>query len=88
MKLERGAKIATGEKKTDFSGDNLGSRVIFFSSKLISKVTEERWDEVLAECMDNNMDMIESGDEMGDVSMLDLVAGDVFDLASPTKNKD
>jgi hypothetical protein len=77
-----------GEKKTDFSGDNLQSRVVFFSSKLVSKVAEERWDEVLAECADNNMDMIESGNEMGDISMLDFVAGDVFDLTSPTKNKD
>ena len=48
-------------------------------------MTDERWDEVLAECTDNNMDMIESGNEMGDISILDV---DVFDLASPTKNKD
>jgi hypothetical protein len=27
-----------------------------------------RWDEVSAECADNNMDMIELGNEMGEVN--------------------
>ena len=44
-------KLPEEKKKTDFSGDNLQSScIIFFSSKLVSKVTEERWDEDLAEC--------------------------------------
>jgi hypothetical protein len=34
-----------------------------------------------------DMDDIPSGDEAGDASMLDNVAGDVFDLESPGKHK-
>lgn len=71
----------------DFSGDKLESRVVFYNNKLVSKIKEDRWDEVLSECRDHDMDCIESGDEAGDVSMLDHVAGDVFDLESPAKIK-
>ena len=69
-----------------FSGDTLDTCVIFYN-KLVSKVTEEQWDEVLSECRGHDTDDIELGDEVGDVSMLDLVAGDVFDLESLVKNK-
>ena len=48
---------------------------------------EEQWDEVLSEFRGHDTDDIELGDEAGDVSMLDLVAGDVFDLESLAKNK-
>ena len=69
-----------------FSGDTLDTHVIFYN-KLVSKITEEWWDEVLSECRGHDTDDIELGDEAGDVSMLDLVAGDVFDLESLAKNK-
>jgi hypothetical protein len=80
-------KIASGEKTMEFLGDNLGSRVTLFNEKLISKIKEDRWDEVLLQCMLQDMDDIPSGNEAGDASMLDNVAGDVFDLESPGKHK-
>jgi hypothetical protein len=84
---KRAVKIASGEKKMEFSGDKLESRVVFYNTKLVSKITDDRWDEVLSECRDHDMDVIESGDEAGNMSMLDHVAGDIFDLESPVKKK-
>jgi hypothetical protein len=80
-------KIASSEKTMEFSGNNLGSRVTLFNKKLISKIKEDRWDEVLLQCTSQDMDDIPSGNEVGDASMLDNVAGDVFDLESPGKHK-
>jgi hypothetical protein len=80
-------KIASGEKTMEFSGDNLGSRVTLFNEKLISKIKEDRWDEVLLQCTSQDMDDIPSGNKAGDASMLDNVASDVFDLESPGKHK-
>jgi hypothetical protein len=71
-------KIASSEKTKEFSGDNLGSRVTLFNEKLISKIKEDRWDEVLLQCTSQDMDDILSGDEAGDALMLDNVAGDVL----------
>ena len=69
-----------------FLGDKLDTRVVFYN-KLVLKIMEEWWDKVLSECRGHDTDDIESGDKVGDVSMLDLVAGNVFDLESPVKNK-
>jgi hypothetical protein len=80
-------KIASGEKTMEFLGDNLGSRVTLFNEKLISKIKEDHWDEVLLQCTSQDIDDIPSSDEAGDALMLDNVAGDVFDLESPGKYK-
>ena len=80
-------KIASGEKAMEFSGDNFGSCVSLFQEKLVSKIKEDCWDEVLLQCTSQDMDDIQSGDEMSNILMLDHVAGDVFDLESSGKPK-
>jgi len=80
-------KIASGEKVMEFSGDNFGSHVTLFNEKLVSKIKEDCWNEVLLQCTLQDMDDIQSGDEVGDVSMLNHVASDAFDLESPGKPK-
>ena len=74
-------KMVLGNTAIEFSGNNFGFCVTLFNEKLISKIKEDCWDEVLLQCMlQDSMDDIQSGDEMGDVSMLDHVAGDMFVL--------
>ena len=68
-----------------FSGDKLGTRVSLINEKLISKVNEDRWNEVLLECTPKGIDDFQSGDEGGDRSILDHIGGDVFDFESPGK---
>ena len=80
-------KFASGEKVMEFLGNNCGSHVTLFNKKLVSKIKEDHWNEVLLQCTSQDMDDIQSGDEVGDVSMLDHVASDVFDLESPGKPK-
>lgn len=85
LQLERAVKHVAGEQLVAFSGDNLGTRVTLFNEKLVSKINEDRWNEVLSKCMPKGIDDIESGDEGGDRSILDHIGGDVFDFESPGK---
>ena len=48
-----------------FSGDKLDTHVVFYN-KLVSKITEEWWDEVLSKCRGHDTDDIELGDEVGE----------------------
>ena len=87
MQLEHAVKHMAGEQLVAFSGDKLGTRVTLFNEKLISKVNEDRWNEVLLECTPKGIDDFQSGDELegGDRSILDHIGGDVFDFESPGK---
>ena len=65
-----------------FLGNKLGTRVNLINEKLISKVNEDRWNEVLLECTPKGIDDFQFGDEGGDRSILDHIGGDVFDFES------
>jgi hypothetical protein len=80
-------KIVAGEKMLAFLGENLDARIILFNDKLVSKINDDHWGEVLSQCIPEGMDDIRSGNKHGDVSMLDHIAGDIFDFGSPGKHK-
>jgi hypothetical protein len=80
-------KIVAGEKMPAFSGENLDARITLFNDKLVSKINDDRWREVLSQCIPEGMDDIQSGDKHGDVSMLDHIAGNILDFKSPGKHK-
>jgi hypothetical protein len=50
-------------------------------------MNDDYWREVLSQCIPEGMDDIWSGDENGDVLMLDHIAGNIFVFESPGKHK-
>jgi hypothetical protein len=60
-------KIVAGEKIPAFSGENLDARITLFNDKLVSKINDDHWREVLSQCIPEGMDDIQSGNEHGDV---------------------
>jgi hypothetical protein len=58
----------------------LDARITLFNDKLVSKINDDHWREVLSQCIPEGMDDIQSGDEHGDMLMLDYIAGDILIL--------